>query len=198
VYIYPDIPQEMPIHWNSRGAVDGYLGKPFGVALLLSIPVFLFSIFKMLPLISPQGFRMEKFQHVTDILILGLTVILSGLGALVLLAAAGQANLMGTMPALLSGCLLVVIGGCISRTTKNFFIGIRTPWTLASDAVWESTHRIGGRLFLLAGMATLATVVNTSWSIPVLLFTVGATVISCVAYSFFLYRKLYGFKNEQK
>ncbi|MEL7298668.1 MAG: SdpI family protein, partial [Pseudomonadota bacterium] len=93
------------------------------------------------------------------------------------------------------GLLFVVLGNYMGKLRKNFFIGIRTPWTLASDEVWARTHRLGGYLFVAAGIGLMlsAFIGMNAWLITTL--ALGAGLIP-VAYSFLLYRKIEGFDNE--
>jgi uncharacterized membrane protein len=91
--------------------------------------------------------------------------------------------------------LFVIIGNYLGKVRKNFFIGIRTPWTLASDEVWNRTHRIGGRLFMLSGVIIwLGALLRLplSWTVGV---AVGLVLIP-VVYSYFLYRKIEGFESD--
>lgn len=194
---YPEIPMKMPVHWDAGGIADSYLDKPIGVALLVLLPVLSFLVLKLLPMISPQGFRMEKFGRIMDILVAAFTVTVSSVVALAMIVAAGYDEFMTFVPPLMAGALFVVLGFCLGKTTKNFFIGIRTPWTLASDAVWERTHRLAGRLFLLAGMATMVTVLAPVWFAPVVLTAVGTAALVPVISSFFTYRGLHGFRKER-
>jgi uncharacterized membrane protein len=89
----------------------------------------------------------------------------------------------------------VIIGNYLGRVRKNFFIGIRTPWTLASDEVWNRTHRIGGRLFILSGVIIWIGAIlrlPLTWTVGV---AVGLVLIP-VVYSYFLYRKIEGFESD--
>jgi uncharacterized membrane protein len=88
--------------------------------------------------------------------------------------------------------MFMVIGNYFGKTRKNFFLGIRTPWTLASDEVWGRTHRLAGRLFILQGLIMFAGVL---FEIPVavLLGMVGVIVVVPVVYSYVVYRRVEGF-----
>src|SRR5262245_9693155 len=126
----------MQTPWNVRGAANGYMPKPWGIVTLLAIPAVVFLIMKVLPLISPRGFRMDSFQRVTDILTATVTIGSAGLVAVALLAASGKPVSVQTAAMLVVGAIFIVFGNYLSKVRKNFFIGIRTPWTLASDEVW--------------------------------------------------------------
>jgi len=93
--------------------------------------------------------------------------------------------------------LLMFVGNYMGKIRKNFFIGIRTPWTLASDEVWAKTHRLGGWCMVAAGLAMAAGAfadVVTDW---IVLIVVGIVLIP-VVYSYFAYRALEGFGPDPK
>ena len=106
----------------------------------------------------------------------------------------GGSDLFDVVPFMV-GLLCMVLGNYFGKFPKNFFIGIRTPWTLASDVVWARTHRLVGRLFIVAGLAIVAGAFFGSP--PWLMITaLGTAAVISVFYSLFLYRRLVGFKPE--
>jgi len=113
------------------------------------------------------------------------------IGLAVLLAGAGYALPIPAIAMLAVGVLLMVLGNYMGKLRKNFFIGIRTPWTLASDAVWERTHRLAGWLFVLAGVVVVAGVLLGAAIWLPLAAIVAATLIP-VVYSLWIYRRLDG------
>jgi uncharacterized membrane protein len=195
-FLYPALPERMPTHWSAAGEIDGYMRKPFAVLAMIALPLAGYAIsglFKtVLPRISPAGFEMDRFQNVTDIITLALTLMLGGVAALMLLAASGSDVPAVTVMKLLIGALFVVIGNYLGKVRRNFFVGIRTPWTLTSDEVWARTHRVGGWLFVLAGIAIIASAGSSRLMLPlVLLFSVGTAAVISVAYSYLVYRQLH-------
>jgi uncharacterized membrane protein len=191
-YLYPTIPERMPTHWNAAGEVDGYMRKPLAILTSIAIPLVTYAVLKLLPRISPVGFKMDHFQHVTDVINLAITLMLAGVAAVVLLAASGDDLPVITVVTLLTGGLFVVVGNCLGKVRKNFFVGIRTPWTLASDEVWARTHRVGGWLFVLAGIAIVASAGSARPLLPVvLLASVGSAALISVVYSYLVYRNLH-------
>ena len=193
--LYPSLPEMIPTHWNAQGEVDGYMKKPWGVLILPAMAVFTYIIMKLIPVISPKGFRTDKFSDVIGVLQVTLVGFMSIVAILVLLEARGLNVRINEMIVAGVGLLFVIIGNYLGKVRKNFFIGIRTPWTLASDEVWNRTHRIGGKLFMLSGViiwvgAILRLPLN--WTVGV---AVGLVLIP-VVYSYFLYRRIEGFDSN--
>ena len=97
-----------------------------------------------------------------------------------------------TVITLLVGGLFIIVGNYLGKVRRNFFIGIRTPWTLASDEVWARTHRVGGWLFVMAGIAIISSAGSPPTLLPiVLLVPICSAAVISVAYSYFVYRKLH-------
>jgi uncharacterized membrane protein len=194
-YLYPAIPERMPTHWNAFGENDGYMRKPFAVLVMIALPLLgyaMHAVFKVLPWVSPTGFEMDRFQRATDIITLAVVLMLAGVAAVVLLSASGSDVPVVTVITLLVGGLFVVVGNYLGKVRRNFFVGIRTPWTLASDEVWARTHRVGGWLFVLAGIAIIASAGGSRQLLPVvLLAAVGTAALISVVYSYVVYRKLH-------
>jgi uncharacterized membrane protein len=193
--LYPSLPEQIPTHWNAQGEVDGYMKKPGGVIIMPAMAVFTFVIMKLIPVISPKGFRIDEFSDVFGALQVTLVGFMSIVAILVLMEARGLDVRINEMIISGIGLLFVIIGNYLGRVRKNFFIGIRTPWTLASDEVWNRTHRIGGRLFILSGVIIWIGAIlrlPLTWTVGV---AVGLVLIP-VVYSYFLYRKIEGFESD--
>ncbi len=193
--LYPSLPEQIPTHWNAQGEVDGYMKKPGGVIVMPAMALFTYIIMKLIPMISPKGFRTDKFSDVMGVLQVTLVGFMSIVAILVLLEARGLNVRINEMIIGGTGLLFVIIGNYLGKVRKNFFIGIRTPWTLASDEVWNRTHRIGGKLFILSGVIIWIGAlfgVPLTWTVVV---AVGLVLIP-VVYSYFLYRRIEGFDSN--
>jgi len=195
-YMYPSLPEQIPTHWNFEGEVDDYTPKPWGVMVLPLAAILIFVIMKLIPVISPKGFRTDQFKDVINIFTVTLVGFMSGIGLLVLLAASGRNIQMNEMVFAAVGLLFIVLGNYMSKVRKNFFIGIRTPWTLASDEVWSRTHRLGGWIFVLIGFFMF---LNAFIRFPQgwLIGSIVVVALVPVVYSFVLYKNLEGFEEER-
>ncbi len=195
-WMYPSLPEQIPTHWNFQGEVDDYTSKPWGVMIMPLAAIFIFVMMKLIPVISPKGFRTDQFRNVINIFTVTLVGFISGIALLVLLAASGRDVHMNEMVFAGMGLLFIVLGNYMGKVRKNFFIGIRTPWTLASDEVWSRTHRLGGWIFVLIGFFMF---LNAFIQLPPG-WLIGVIVVAAlvpVVYSFVLYRKVEGFEEER-
>jgi uncharacterized membrane protein len=189
LYFYPRLPEMVASHWNERGEVDGYMPRFWGAFLMPAISLGLLLLFMAIPRIDPLRKNIEKFRRHYDAFVVLIVAFFLYIHVLTLLLNTGFAfSLLHAMvPAL--AALFYYSGVVIQNARRNWFIGIRTPWTLSSERVWNSTHRIGGKLFKAAGLIALLGLALPDYAIlliigPVLLFTAYLIV-----YSYLEYRK---------
>ncbi len=197
IVIYPALPDPMPSHFNAAGEPDAYMAKLPNVLLLLSTPVFMLLLMKVIPVISPKGFRTEGFSATISVLQLVMVAFGCIVAIVVFLKARGMQIDLVTIITAATGLLFVVIGNYMGKFRKNFFIGIRTPWTLASDEVWVRTHRLGGWLMLAAGLFMIVGAfagIGPTWMVAAVL----AAALFPALYSFLLYRRIEGFDADSE
>jgi uncharacterized membrane protein len=192
--LYSRLPESIPTHWNAGGEADGFTPKPWGPFVLPLVMAGVSLLLVVLPRISPRGYRMERFRAVFEIIQAAILAFLFLLNVLVLLAGIGAPVPMDRAIHAGTGLLFVILGNFMGKLTKNFFVGIRTPWTLASDEVWLRTHRLGGKLFVLAGIGLFVSGLLGGGAIPLLAAVAVAAGIP-VVYSYVIYRRIEGFKN---
>lgn len=191
IWLYPRLPAQVPIHWDMNGQANRYASRFWGAAMW---PLLIFGLAVLtvaLPAISPRQLEIKPFAGIYGALMLVIQGVMLVIGMTALLVGAGFALPLSTIVPLAVGVLLMVLGNYMGKLRKNFFIGIRTPWTLASDAVWERTHRLAGWVFVLAGTAmVIATLAHAmpGWGLMVIV----AVLLIPYVYSFFVYRALEG------
>jgi uncharacterized membrane protein len=193
--MYNSLPESVPTHWNDQGIVNGYTPKPLGVFILPLMMLGVYLMFLIVPSISPSGFRINRFIHVYWILCTVTIGFLLVMTIFALLKAQGSSVPLNRVVNAGIGVLIIVIGNFLGKVTKNFFVGIRTPWTLASDEVWFRTHRLAGISFVIAGFIVLIAAAlgyGGSW---VAFIIIGAALISII-YSAVIYKRIEGFKDD--
>ena len=189
VWLYPQLPAQVPTHWDLYGNVNGTMPRFWGAAFPALSILGLAILTAVLPVISPRRFEIAPFSSVYSLLMLAVQGVLLVIGLSMLLAGAGYAVPMPTIVALATGVLFMVVGNYMGKLRKNFFIGIRTPWTLASDAVWERTHRLGGPVFVLAGLLLVLGGIAGAPAWATFAVVAVAALIPCV-YSYVIYRHI--------
>jgi uncharacterized membrane protein len=182
------LPSTVPAHWNSRGQIDRY-GSPWESTLLVSVCIVLFPGFLVaLPRIARVGAALNRSQTIYGRMVLAVTAALVAMHLVIMLCVREQSlQFLAAVP-ILFGALWMVIGNWMGKIRRNSIMGIRTPWTLKSDTVWERTHRVGGRLQVAHGLATvLAGILLPAWAaFFVLTGGLVALVIWALAYSWWI------------
>lgn len=191
IVVYNRLPDPMPTHWNMHGEVDGYGSRLVGAFLMPLIMIAIAALIPVLPKIDPRGRNYEKFDT-TYFTIMNATITLMLVIHVFALAAALGLNISvgGLVPAAV-GLLLIVVGNLLPRVRPNWMVGIRNPWTLSSNRVWERAHRVGGYMMLALGVLLL---LSGPLAPPMTTFvlTLGGVIaigIGLTIYSYVLWRK---------
>ena len=186
---WEQLPEEMASHWNIRGEVDGWMPKFWGVLLIPLVLVGLVLLFEAIPRIDPLKRNVKAFQRWYEVLLVIICLFMLLIHLQVLLWGAGlEVSFLFTIPIGI-GILFFAVGMIFTKTKRNWFVGIRTPWTLSSDVVWEKTHKLGGRLFMACGLIALAGAVFQEHMLWLILIPIIASAVVLTVYSYFEYRK---------
>ena len=187
--LWDRLPDPMPGHWNAAGEIDGYISKFWGVFLVPIISIALTGLFLIIPRIDPLKANIAQFRAAFNWFIVVFMAYMLYVYALTLVAALGTPFNMTLMLLPAVGLLFIGVGYLMSGAKRNFFIGIRTPWTLSSDTVWDKTHKLGSRLFMLGGVVTiLCAFLGESGIWIMLVAMLGASFVPIV-YSYVLYQR---------
>ena len=189
IYMYPRLPDTIASHWNAQGQVDGYRSKVWGLFLLPLISVGLVLLFVAIPRIDPLKANIEKFRPFydrfvgTDYGIFLLCLLLTILWNI------GMRYNFGQVLAPAFGGLFYYIGVVIGHAKRNWFVGIRTPWTLSSENVWDKTHAIGAKLFKIAAVVALLGALLPNYALFFVLIPVLVVAGYLIVYSYFAYQR---------
>lgn len=183
------LPETMATHWGADGVADGWSGKAFGVLFLPLLSAGIAAALFALPKIDPIAGDYKAFRKEYD----GLVTLIAGFMALVqgavlawnLGARFDFVQVVG--PGI--GLLFFYLGAVMPQMKRNWFAGIRTPWTLSSDRVWDETHRVGGKAFQAAGALAILGAVFTDYGFMLVVVPALAAALGVTAYSYLVYRK---------
>lgn len=193
VQLYPSLPEQVPSHWNSQGEVDAESSKGFVFFMpLLALAIYVLMTF--IPRIDPLRENYEKFAKVYFLFKVLLSLFFIALYFFMLTVASGfSVNITYFMLPAFS-ILFILIGVMLPKLKRNWFCGIRTPWTIHSDAVWSDTHKFSGKVFITAGIISFLGVFLPSYAFAIFLTAVLTSAVICVIYSYFSFKKQGGFK----
>lgn len=185
------MPDIMPTHWNAQGEIDGYMNKFWGLFFLPILSFGVFLLFVYMPKFEPRKNNFDYFKDYYQGIILVTVGFLFYIYILSILAALGYGFNMVQMIAPSFAALFYYIGVTLQKTKSNFFVGIRTPWTISDDIVWEKTHNIGGKLFKVSGILSLFGVFFKEIAIILILAPILAVTAFVFVYSYLEYRKIH-------
>ncbi len=195
-YFYQHFPAQVATHWNFRGEINGY-SSPFLAAFLLPLMMGgMYLLFMFLPYLDPRRDQYAAFaatyRQFKDLIISVLFILFLMVG----FNGVGHKINIGFWTPILIGALFVGIGLLLNKIKMNWFMGIRTPWTLSSETVWNKTHEVSGRVFSLAGLLLAATVLAPAGGkIVLFILSIAVLVLALPAYSYILYARE---KKEKK
>lgn len=183
------MPEKIASHWNAQGKVDGYMSKFWGLFLMPIISIALFLLFILIPKIDPLKKNIEKFRKYFDMFIVLVFIFLFYIYLLTIFWNIGiKFNMtLALVPAL--GILYFAVGIVTENAKRNWFIGIRTPRTLSNDVVWNKTHKIGGKLFKIAGVIAFSGLFFPNYAIFLIIVPVIFVAFYTIIYSYFEYKK---------
>jgi uncharacterized membrane protein len=194
-WYYPTLPDRIPTHWNISGKVDGWGDKTWATFLTPMMMVVFLGMFAILPSLSPRHFEVDTFRS-TYLYIMVLITALFFYMNVVILMATWQSIQEGPKTfdigrALIGGIFLffALLGNVMGKVRKNFYIGIRVPWTLASDRVWNDTHRLAAWVMVAVGILGFLLVIAGVHPLVAVGLLLGSMLIP-VVYSFVHYKAL--------
>jgi len=188
LYFYQNFPAQVPSHWNIRGEVDAYSG-PFGAAFLVPLMmVGMYLMFLFLPYLDPKKDQYGEFAKVyhnfKDLILVFLFILqfLTGINGL------GYTMNIGFLVPIMVGALFMVLGFLLQNVKMNWFLGIRTPWTMSSETVWNKTHKLSSPVLMVAGLLMAVTAfVPERAKIVLFILSIALIILALPIYSYILY-----------
>jgi uncharacterized membrane protein len=190
LYFYSVLPETVPSHFNGDGVADGYSSKMFLILFGIGESLFLYLLLTFIPFIDPFWKKIEG-KYNLFLIFRDIALVFSLFIYVVLLFSAKKGALETGAYGIGFGMLFILLGNYLPKLPRNFFFGIRVPWTLSSDIVWKKTHVVGGWMFVISGVLIIVMcLLNVRLDIA-LLATMGPTVLySALIYPLYLYKKI--------
>jgi uncharacterized membrane protein len=185
-YFWPTLPEYIPLHWNYAGEVDSYEPRELLWLLGPGLMTIMMLIALLMPHFSPRRFEIKTFESTWWYSMTIIVAMPAYISTLVLISALGREVAMKqALPAGLF-TMMILLGNPLGKVRKNFFLGVRTPWTLSNDRVWYATHRLTAKLMVISGVLGLAGLLLgvANWILVALLFgwALVAVIFSLVYY----------------
>ncbi|GAB4541805.1 MAG: SdpI family protein [Anaerolineales bacterium] len=185
------LPDRMASHWNVQDQADGFMSKRAAILIMPLVSAAMLGLLLGLPALDPLKANIAQFRREFNLFVVAIIAFMLYLHGLTLAWNLGwQTFKMSAAMLPPMGALFILIGWLLRRAKRNFFIGIRTPWTLSSDSVWERTHQVGGVLFAACGaLAIVGSFFGGAAALWLFLLPMLSSAVFLVAYSYWLYRR---------
>jgi uncharacterized membrane protein len=188
LYSYPRMPDVVATHWNAQGVANGYGSRFQAVFTLPLITIVVAALLLFLPEIDPLKSNIEKFRKDFNGFMLAFALFFFYLHVLTTLLNLGFQFSLNQFLVPAFGIFIYACGVLLGKAKRNFFIGIRTPWTLSSDTVWAKTHVLGGLLFKISGVIAILGILFPNLALLFLLAPLLAVSMIAIVYSYVLFR----------
>ncbi len=186
--LYPAMPSDMASHWDYRGRVNSYVPKFWGLFFFPLISSILLVMFHLIPKLDPMAHNIEEFRNHYDNFTLLMGLFLFYIHIITIFWNLGARLDINRLISPAFAIILFYCGIMLYHAKRNWSIGIRTPWTLSSDYIWDQTHRLGGMMFTVSGVICLLGVILPVYSIIFIMAPVLSASVILVLYSYLLYR----------
>lgn len=188
--MWSKLPDQVPTHWNIQGQPDAYGSKLVALLLMLCVMLLTTLLTVVLPTISPEKFGIESFRSTFNYVMVLIVALLGAVHVIILRATAtGTFQLQGLLLAVIFG-FFAAMGNVMGKVRQNFWMGVRTPWTLADERVWDQTHRSAARLWTLGGLiGVLLSLANAPFTI--LFAYLMAIALWPVVNSYLIYQRIH-------
>lgn len=191
VCAYPVLPERVPIHWGLNGQANGYGSRFFGSYGVAFMNIGLYILFLVLPVIDPRRANYAGFKDTYKFIRYLIHIFILGMQVMGIITALGYPVNIGLLVKLFIALLFLLMGNVMGRFKHNYFVGIKTPWTLASEEVWTKTHRMAAPIWVAGGIVSIANafIGGRAGSVILIGVLIVMVFVPCV-YSYIEYGKL--------
>jgi len=190
IWAYPQLPPTVATHWNLSGTPDGFSSRLMAVAIIPIVLLLMTGLFQVLPKLDPRAENYAKFLGTYWLIANTVIAFMLIAHAMIVASGLGYSLKIDRLMPVGVGLLFIVLGNYLTRVEPNWFVGIRTPWTLSSDTVWRKTHRTGGWLMVLGGFLVVACAFLPHGAfIPVLVAAILIAAVIPIVQSYILWKR---------
>jgi uncharacterized membrane protein len=189
IVAYPFLPSVIATHFAANGQVNGMTTSWLGAFILPVITFFVLLLFTAIPHIDPLKINIQQFRKQYDTFVALLMLFFAAIQTMIIARNLGAMfnPMYIVLPAV--GLLIFYVGVILPQTKRNWFIGIRTPWTISSDHVWQKTHELGGTLFKILGVIIILSTFVGAYAIWIILVPLVIILVGLVLYSYVVYEQ---------
>jgi uncharacterized membrane protein len=190
-YFYSHFPERVPTHWNFAGVADGWSGRGFAAFFFPIVVLGIYALISIAPFLDPKKERYEEFAKAYGMIKIIIVSFMTLVYVVVGLAGTGVPIDVGFLVPVLVGLFFIALGNYMGKIKMNWMVGMRNPWTLSSEEVWNKTSCLAGKTMMCAGVLFFVmSYVSTGWRPVLLIGAIAIIILVPNIYSFVLFRKL--------
>ncbi len=191
--VWKDLPETIAIHFNASGEADGFGSKNTLIYTLLLLILGVFLLFKVIPIIDPKK-RIQQMGDSYQKVQFFVLALMSAISTFLIYTAASGGNSNNSILFAMMGFFFIALGNYMPTFKPNYFVGIRTPWTLESETNWRKTHRLGGKIFMIAGViiTLFSLLLDNEQAFIAMMTVIMLMVVILFGFSYLEYRRMEG------
>lgn len=189
VAVSPRLPETMVTHWNAAGHPDGTMSRFWGQFFLPLLTAGVVALLLISPRVDPRRQNIDAFRPLYNDFVVVLTVFLATTHGVVLAVNLGYDVPISSVVYVGVGLLVFFLGFLLDAAKQNWVVGIRTPWTLSDESVWNRTHEVGARLFKLAGVLAVVGAFAGEYAVYLVVGPLLVVALALVVYSYYLFER---------
>lgn len=190
LFIWNSLPEQVALHWNFNGDIDRYGSKNELIVLSLLLPVLTYLLLLLIPKIDPKH-KINKMGNKLYNLKLIMTIIMSGLAIFIIYSTKNNSLSSPNYLIMGVGILVTILGNYFKTIKPNYFIGVKTPWTLESESVWKKTHDLAGKIWFIGGIIIfiLSLFLNKKLNLYIFISLICILALVPIIYSYLEFKK---------
>jgi uncharacterized membrane protein len=187
-YFYAHFPERVITHWGFNGEPNGWSGRSFAAFFMPALLIGMYAMFLVIPWLDPRKERYVEFAKAYNVFRNFIIFFMLVIYFIASLNNIGYNLDVKTWTSVGVGLLFIILGNYLGKLKQNWFIGIRTPWTMSSEIVWNKTHRFGGKAFILCGILMIvAGQAPAAWRLPLFIADIIVLLVGTIGYSYYAY-----------
>jgi uncharacterized membrane protein len=190
IWAFPQLPPTVATHWNLRGTADGFSSRAVAISIIPVVILLMTGLFNVLPRLDPRHENYSRFIGTYWLIANAVIVFMLVAHGMIIATGLGYSVRIDRLMPIGVGVLFIVLGNYLTRVEPNWFVGIRTPWTLSSDTVWRKTHRTGGWLMVIGGLVVASSAILPQGAfLPLFITAIVIMAVIPIVQSYVLWKR---------
>ncbi|MDD2487631.1 MAG: SdpI family protein [Candidatus Gracilibacteria bacterium] len=190
LYFYGKLPDIIPHHWNYKGVADAFGPKIYTMVMMPSLGILLLALFHFIPKIDPNKYKYDQFRDAWEKMQITILAYFAYIYFVIIYVILNPGSSINFFMFLGIGTFFMILGNYMGKVRKNYFVGVRTPWTLANEEVWNRTQRFTGKMFFLSGLLLFLDAFLNVFVVGIFIFMIVTCIFGPFIYSYIEFKRI--------